>query len=398
MGYSDHSFIPRRAVLLGLLGMAGFSVAVRKPIEEEQTSAWESYPQYGQYKMRDLSVQGNTSLGVRAAQRGLIYGAAMRQLVMAAEPDLADLAAQECNLVVPEWELKWNYLRPSLDSFDFGPADEIARFAQVHGLLLRGHTLVWHEALPQWFSSQVSRQNARRLFLDHIQTVVRHYTGKMHSWDVVNEAIDISAGHPDGLRSTPWLKLLGADYIELAFRTAAQADPQALLFYNDYDLEYDTPEADRKRDAVLKLLRRLKSQNVPIHGLGIQSHLIATETRFNARRFQDFLAAVARLDLKILITELDMIDQGLPKEPDIRDRIVAGIYEDYLTAALGQGAVLGVINWGLSDRHTWIADHFPRSDGDPVRCLPYDRQNRRKLVWQGIARAFDARSSPRRSF
>jgi endo-1,4-beta-xylanase len=398
MHHQNKTLISRRTVLLGLLGLIGLTpsvitLRVRSAIAkiwDVKRQPWQKYQKFQQYRQRDFAVQGDISLGERAANRGLIYGAAIRQSVISTEQNLANLVAQECNIIVPEWELKWDYLRPSATTFDFAPADKIAHFAQTNGLLLRGHTLVWHNALPSWFAEWINAQNARPIFQKHIHTVVSRYAGKMHSWDVVNEAINVSEGHPDGLRSTPWLKLLGQDYIELAFWTAAQADPHALLFYNDYDLDYDTPEADAKRAAVLKLLTDLKSKGVPLHGLGVQAHLTGRENRFNPQKFLEFLAAVANLGLKILITEMDVIDQGLPREPDIRDRIIASIYEDYLAAALSQRAVIGILNWGISDRHTWISEFFPRPDGIPVRTLPFDRHCNRKLAWKAIARALDA--------
>jgi endo-1,4-beta-xylanase len=386
MHHQNKTLIPRRTVLLGLLGLIGITPSAIAKIQNLPQHQGQKYQQ-GQH--RDFSVDRSISLGQRAADRGLLYGAAVRHPAISSDENLAQLVAQECNIVVPEWELKWDCLRPSPTTFDFSPADWIANFAQANGLLMRGHTLVWHDALPSWFDQLINSQNARPLFIEHIHKVVSRYGGKIHSWDVVNEAINVPEGHPDGLRSTPWLKFLGQDYIELAFRVAADADPHALLFYNDYDLDYDTPEADAKRTAVLKLLTDLKSKGTPIHGLGIQAHLTGTETRFNPQKFTTFLAQVADLGLKIMITEMDVIDQGLPREPNIRDRIVAGIYEDYLVAALSQKAVIGILNWGISDRHTWIAEFFPRQDGTAVRPLPFDRNYNPKLAGNAIARAID---------
>jgi endo-1,4-beta-xylanase len=185
----------------------------------------------------------------------------------------------------------------------------------------------------------------------------------MHSWDVVNEAIAVYEGQPLGLRKTPWSELLGPDYIEIAFRAAAKADPKALLVYNDYGLEYDTPEDEAKRTAVLKLLKHLKSKGVPIQALGIQSHLEGHE--------------------------LDVNDQKLPANPAVRDRIVAAIYEDYLSAALSEKAVTTVVVWGITDRISWLSTKNPRADGAALRPLPLDANFKPKLVWNAIARAFD---------
>jgi len=149
---------------------------------------------------------------------------------------------------------------------------------------------------------------------------------------VVNEAIEPQDGRSDNLRKTPWLELLGADYIKLAFQVAAEADPNALLVYNDYGLEYDTDEHDAKRSAVLKLLERLKTQGAPIHAFGMQSHLQGHETRLNPEKLRRFLADIASLGLKILVTELDVVDSGLPADVAKRDRIVASVYEGNYSA------------------------------------------------------------------
>jgi endo-1,4-beta-xylanase len=216
-----------------------------------------------------------------------------------------------------------------------------------------------------------------------------HYAGKIHSWDVVNEAIQVSDGRADGLRNTPWLEFLGEDYIELAFRAAAKADPQALLVYNDYGFDYDTDEDEAKRTAVLKLLAGLKSKGTPIHALGIQAHLSSSETRFNPEKLRDFLAKVARLGLKILITEMDVEDKNLPFDLVARDRVVAGIYEDYLSTVLANQAVVAVITWGISDRYTWLTEYQPRFDRAAVRPLPLDIDFKPKLAWQAIAQTLD---------
>ena len=137
-----------------------------------------------------------------------------------------------------------------------------------------------------------------------------------------------------GLRKSPWLDLLGPDYVEMAFRAAAKADPRAMLVYNENHLDYDIPEERAKQEAVLRLLDKLKSAGVPIHALGVQAHLRADERRFARRPLAKFLRDAASLGLKILITEMDVVDQSLPAATDLRDKAVAKIYEDYLSALL----------------------------------------------------------------
>jgi endo-1,4-beta-xylanase len=347
---------------------------------------------------KNFVVAGEPSLKNRAAAKGLIYGAAIRSDHLFSNAKFANRFAQECGMLVPEWELKWSagdkVLRPSPYSFDFKAVDLMANFAQTHGLLFRGHTLVWHQSLPYWFKDTLDRKNAEHFLVKHIKTVVGYYAGEMHSWDVVNEAIDPTDGRSDGLRKTPWLEFLGPDYIDLAFRVAAEADPGALLAYNDYGLDYDTRKAEARRTAVLKLLERLKFMGTPIHALGIQGHLTGHETHFNSKKLRAFLRNVSSLGLKILITEMDVVDKRLPLDVTVRDRIVARGYEDYLSVALDEPAVIAVLTWGLSDRYTWISEYHSRSDKAPVRPLPLDADLKPKLAWNAIARAFD--SAPKR--
>ena len=377
--------IKRRDFLFGLgtlAGMGAFTMAGGLKHLNSHISAIHAAE-------RDFSVIGDTPLRQRAAAKGLIYGATSQRSSLASDAQFAAHFAKECGILVPEWELKWNALRPKPDSFDFSKGDWLAKFARTHNMLFRGHTLVWHKSLPQWFAHKVDSQNAESVLIKHIQTVVKHYAGQIHSWDVVNEAIFPDDGRSDNLRKWPWLQFLGPDYIDIAFRAASEADPNALLVYNDHRLDYDTREQDTRRRSVLKLLENLKSRGTPIHALGIQAHLRGDEASFNPTKLRTFLSDVASLGLKILITELDVTDQTLPKDINVRDRMVAGVYEDYLAVVLDEPAVIAVLTWGLSDRYTWFSTLKPRKDKASVRPLPLDAQLERKLAWNAIARAFD---------
>ncbi len=348
---------------------------------------------------RDFSVIGGDSLKKRAASKGIIYGAAIRHDHLKQDAKLAAAVANECRILVPEWALKWAVspkpLRPNPDTFDFSAADEMLKFANTHGMLFRGHTLVWHESLPKWFRKHVNRENAKQILEKHIKTVVGRYAGKMHSWDVVNEGIEPRDGRSDGLRKTPWLELLGTDYIDYSFRLAAAADPKAMLVYNDYGLDYDTREDEAKQTAVLKLLEGLKSRGTPIHALGIQAHLDGEATDLNPKKLRKFLRNVANLGLKIMITELDVTDKKLPLNTTIRDNIIAKVYEDYLSVVLEETAVIAVLTWGLSDKYTWLSEFQPRPDSASVRPLLLDAGMNRKLAWNAVARAFD--KSPKKN-
>ena len=332
------------------------------------------------------------TLRQQAAAKGILYGAAARQLNLATDPTLAASYARECGVMVPEWELKWDAVHPEPKRYDFTKTDWMLNFAQSHSMQFRGHTLVWNQALPAWFRETVNSSNAEQVLSEHIATVVGRYAGKIHSWDVVNEAVEPREGRSDGLRQTPWLELLGPDHIELAFRLAAAADPHALLVYNDDSMGYDIPFNDDKRAAVLKLLERLKAKNVPIHALGLESHLgldTLPQQHFNPQKLRQFLAEVAGLGLKIMVTELDVIDRDLPFDLESRDQIVASAYQDYLAVILDEPAVIAVVNWGLSDRVTWISNYAARSDGAPPRPLPLDIDCQRKLAWTAMIKQFE---------
>ncbi|MBW4560915.1 MAG: endo-1,4-beta-xylanase [Mojavia pulchra JT2-VF2] len=389
-----HRLIGRRSFLFGLGSLATMSaVATSKAAYENQQIQALYDPD------RNFIITEGFSLKERAAKKGLIYGAAARQIDLSSNASYAAAIVQNCSMLVPEWEFKWTAgnatLRPSPDRFDFSAADWMANFAATHDQLLRGHTLVWHDSLPEWFKTSVNSRNAAQLLEKHIQTVVKRYAGKIHSWDVVNEAIRTEDGRNDGWRITPWLELLGPNYIDLAFRLTAAADPQALLVYNDFDLDYDTPEQEAKRTAVLKLLERLQTKRTPIHAVGIQAHLFPGENKFNPSKLRKFLHDVASMGLKIMITEMDVADKKLPTDVKVRDRIIAGVYEDYLSTVLDEQAVIAVITWGLSDRYSYVSQSQPRSDRAPVRPLPLDAQMQPKLAWNAIARAFD--HAPRRN-
>lgn len=324
-----------------------------------------------------------------AARAALLYGAAAAWPALRDDERYADSFARECNSLVPENVLKMGPVQPQPGVFRFEPADFMAEFCRRHGMLMRGHTLVWHQQVWPWLRSTVNEQNARKYLEEHIRTVAGRYRGRMHSWDVVNEAIHVPDGRDDGLRATPFLELLGPGYVELAFRLAHEADPDAKLTYNDYGLDYDTPEQEAKRQAVLRLLRELKQRDVPVHAFGMQAHLDWSEFRhFKAEVLQSFFRRIAALGLEIYITELDVSDRDLPDDVAERDAAVAEVYAKYLTAALAEPAVKAVLTWGLTDRYTWLAGRRKRAGGTPVRVLPLDRDFQRKPAWRAIRDAF----------
>src|SRR5450432_1909904 len=333
-------------------------------------------------------------LRAHAAAAGLLYGAAAAYGPLQNDTAYAANFAEECGILVPENVLKWGPVHPEPERYNFAPADFLADFARKNQMKIRGHTLVWHNQLAPWVAATVSKENARSHLEGHIRAVMGHFKGRMHSWDVVNEAVSPGGQRSDGLRKTPWLDHLGPEYLDIAYSAAAEADPGALLVYNDYGLDYDEPGQEAKRAAVLNLLRGLKQRAVPLHAFGMQAHLSARQrTHFRPETLRRFFGEIAGLGLKILITELDAADQSLPEDNAERDRGVAEMYENYLTAALANQALIAVLTWGLTDKYTWPANQNKRADGAPVRVLPLDRDFQRKPAWQAMARAFDARAA-----
>ena len=335
------------------------------------------------------TLAGAVPLKTAAASKNLLYGAATMARILQSDAAFADQMALQCGLLTPENDLKWETVEPSPGVFNFAPGDWLADFAAQNDMKFRGHCLVWHSQLPSWAGRG---KDALYELKSHITATVEHFAGRMHSWDVVNEAVEPNDDCSDGLRNTVWLKALGPSYIDTAFRTAAAADPKAMLVYNEYGLEGDNENSGKRRNAVLKLLSGMKSRGVPVHALGMQAHLSGSS--FDSSGLASFMKQVAALGLKILITELDVSDQKFPADVVTRDSDVAGICHEFLSSALKQPAVEAVVTWGLSDRYTWLTQFAPRADGKPVRPLPLDSDLKLKAAASAILDAFNA-ASPR---
>jgi endo-1,4-beta-xylanase len=190
-----------------------------------------------------------------------------------------------------------------------------------------------------------------------------------------------------------FLKQVGPEYLALAHTAARAADSDARLVLNECGVEYDTPDMDRKREAVLDLLETMRKRHIPVDALGIQAHLSVGRYPFSERKLREYLRRAAAMGLEIQITELDCTDELAPADIPARDRMVADEYRRFLDVALDEPAVKLVMTWGLSDRYSWIVRHennvdARRPDGTEERPLPFDRDLRRKPAWQALADAF----------
>jgi endo-1,4-beta-xylanase len=349
-----------------------------------------------------INATGPASLRSHAAAHGLLYGAAVVPQLLDVDGVAAGsttdpytlLVAAQANILVAENAMKWGALRPAADKFDFTQADKLMRFAGLEGQRVRGHNLCWHESIPGWLKSTATKDNARQILTEHIQTVAGHFRGQLHSWDVVNEAINPPDGLPDGLRKTMWLDLIGPDYIELAFRTAAAADPQAKLTYNDYDIELDNPKQTAKRDAVLALLRRFKASGVPIHAVGVQSHLDASN-ELPGFGLLKFIREARKMDLDVYVTEMDVNTHGVVGGPKDQDSAVAAVYRDYLHMVLREPNVPIALTWGLTSSNSWLnhahGSQSRRPDSARERPLPFDDDMKPTPAFLAIRHAIDTR-------
>jgi endo-1,4-beta-xylanase len=208
---------------------------------------------------------------------------------------------------------------------------------------------------------------------------------------VVNEAIvnGTDQGHRGLRKDVPWFRTIGPEYVAHAFHEAHESDRRACLVLNDFGYETVSQYGDKPSDkirATLQVLDRLLHHDVPVHAFGIQAHLLADRfhERFHARQYRRFLSELSDRGLKIFITELDVLDDGLPKAPHRRDRMVADVYKRYLDVALEETDIAAVINFGLSDRYTWLEEDLPRDDGGHRRPLPFDENLHRKPAFHAI--------------
>lgn len=240
-------------------------------------------------------------------------------------------------------------MHPAPEEYTFGQADAIVHFAEAHNMKVRGHNFCWHRALPSWVTQNITRENAEQVLREHIATVAGRYRGKVQSWDVVNEAIQLRDNMPNGFRNSFWYSTLGTAYMDIAFDAAHLADPNVILTYNDFGLEYENRADNAKRKAVLAMLRDLKKRGVPVQALGMQSHLRAGTGEDFGGNLTHFIAEVHDLGLKVYVTELDVDDSHLSVEGIARDAAIADVYQRYLDLVLGTGCVSTVITWGAWD-------------------------------------------------
>jgi endo-1,4-beta-xylanase len=302
---------------------------------------------------------------------GLHIGAAVQSYMLLNDSQYAETIKREFNILTPEFEMKFDAVQPARGVYDFAAADRILAFAEENGMLVRGHALVWHSSLPDWIEDgEFSREEAIGILRDHIMTVVGRYRGHVYAWDVVNEAIDDSAQ----LRDSVWLRWIGPEYIAMAFQWAHEADPDALLFYNDYGID----GLNDKSDAAYNLILNLLSEGVPIHGIGLQMHLrldrdLPPESVLaNMERFGE-----AGLDVHITEMDLRIADgEGSLEE---RYQQQAEIYRSMLEVCLLADPCTAFVTWGFTDRYAFMRRFDPSESP-----LLFDEEYRPKPAYDAL--------------
>ncbi|RYE19589.1 MAG: endo-1,4-beta-xylanase [Sphingobacteriaceae bacterium] len=304
----------------------------------------------------------------------------------------ADFILSQFNSLTPENAMKMGPIHPEENRYNWRDADSIVSFAQKNGLKVRGHNLCWHEQTPAWLfkdanGNEVTKEVLLQRLKDHIYTVVNRYKGKIYAWDVVNEAI--SDDPQEFLRNSMWYKICGEDFIFKAFQYAHEADPKAVLFYNDYNTE--RPE---KRDRVYKLLKQLVDAKIPVNAVGLQAHWSLQEP--SNQELIDAIKKFSSLGLKVQITELDVSIYPWEKDrralrpgesmaftPEAEQKQVEKyrdmfkIFRDY------KRVISGVTFWNISDRYTWL-DTYPVAGRKNYPLLFDQNEQPKKAFWSVV--------------
>ena len=291
-----------------------------------------------------------------ADQRGIHIGSAADPQYLA-QSDYATTLGQQFSQLEPENDMKFGPIQPGPTTYNFPPADQLAAFAAANNMVVRGHTLVWHQQNPAWLTGgNYSPSQLSAILLDHINTVVGHYGAQVYAWDVVNEAFN-----DDGtIRSTIWsdspgIGLSGTAYIEQAFGWAHDANPKALLFYNDYS----NAGISAKSNAIYAMAQDFVSRRVPFNGIGMQMHLTAANTDLSG--IEPNIKRIVDLGLQVQFTEMDVrlpVDSsGNASAADLATE--AQIYQSATAICLKYALCTAIQTWGFTDKYSWIPGTYP---------------------------------------
>ena len=276
------------------------------------------------------------------------------------------------NAITPENLMKPDAMQPSEGNYEFSAADDMVQFADENNLAAVGHTFAWYQQTPEWMAENCTREEAIEHLRTHIQTIASRYSGQLLAWDVVNEAILDGVKLPENgdwkqcLRQGAWYRAIGDDYIELAFQFAHEADPEAKLYYNDYNLN-----DQNKAEIVAAMFKDLKSRGIPIDGIGMQSHYNVNLASATVERSMEMFEEAGA---EISVTELDVTvngasAEGLTEQQEIAQaQVYAELFQIYRKHA---DSIARVTFWGIDDAHSWRRESFPclfRRDYSPKQA------------------------------
>jgi endo-1,4-beta-xylanase len=327
-----------------------------------------------------LAASSPQTLREAANSAGILIGTAVRPGLFPEAAYSATLG-REFNMIEAEDAMKWWTIRRNAGTFDFGAGDAVVRFAQTHGMKVRGHCLVWDHQNPEWLAqSHLPPEQLAHLMHDHITSVMKHYAGQVFAWDVVNEALDENGHFKDSIwYNQPGIGMAekGSAYVEQAFRWAHEVDPDALLFYNDNGGE----GLNGKSDAIYAMVKDFKHRGVPIDGVGLQMHI--SKLDFDTEAVARNIARLAALGVQVHITELDV---SLPLDANsevTKEDLVhqAEVYRGVVLACLKNPGCTAIQTWGFTDKWSWIGSH---SHGMRGAALPFDRSYKPKAAYQAM--------------
>jgi len=293
----------------------------------------------------------------------------------------------EFGSITPENSMKWDAIQPNRGQWNWGGADQVANFATQNQKQMRCHTLVWHSQLPGWVSnSGFNNATLIQVMTTHIQTVMARYRGKCTHWDVVNEALEEDGSY----RNSVFYRVIGPAFIPIAFRIAAQADPSALLYYNDYNLEY----AGAKAEGARRIVQMIQAWGVRIDGVGLQAHLVVEPTptqdiptppnEILARS----LALYTDLGVDVAYTEIDIRMRTPQNNQKLQTQ--ADHYYRLTRVCMENPRCVGLTVWGVSDRYSWVPQTFP---GESFALLWSDNYSK-KPAYAAVLRAINEGPGP----
>ncbi|WP_055590012.1 endo-1,4-beta-xylanase [Peterkaempfera griseoplana] len=333
----------------------------------------------------------DTSLRALAAKQGLRFGTAVDASQLGTNKAYTDIVADQFSVVTAENAMKWESVEPTQGVYNWKDADALVKFAEQHGQVVRGHTLMWHNQLPSWLTTGVgngtiSNAQLRDILHKHVTDEVTHFKGKIWQWDVINEVFANSWETPqaDGLNANDfWVQHLGSGIIGDVFRWAHKADPKAVLMYNDYNITGEDG-TNVKFQAVYNFVKDLRKQGVPIDGIGEQGHL-DTQYGFDAQRYQADLQAYADLGLKVAITEADVRTFVNNSTEQVPTSSLAQFAQPFEFSELLKGCELvsqciSFTAWGVHDGDSWIPGTF---QGEGYGLL-YDVNMQPKTVYSTL--------------